>query len=288
LTGKFIKDIVNLLIYGGAFIGLCAASITALTFELTGQADQHLPYILLVGAATAALYALHRVVGLNKTAHLKTSERFSVIRKYQFHIRVYTVFWVMISLSLFAPLFTVEFMLLLLPGGVIAFTYVIPFLSGGRRLRDLGWGKIVMIGWSWAWLTAVIPLWYFTEASVQMIVIHGLERMLFIMLITIPFEIRDITLDSSIGLITMPEKLGRRRTRRIAIMMIVAIFLLSFIASFHYFNPAYGMAMTMTSLLVIPIIKYSYSIEDDYYFGGLVDGLMIFVLGLFLAINQFV
>jgi len=287
LTGKFIRDIVNLLIYGGAFIGLCASCITALSFELTGQTEQNLPYIFLIGTATASLYALHRVVGLNKTVHLKTSERFSVIRKYQFHIRVYTVIWAMITLSLLAS-FNLSFVLLLLPGGIIAFTYVIPFLSGGRRLRDLGWAKILMIGFSWSWLTAVIPLGYFTGASIQMIVIHGLERMLFIMLLTIPFEIRDLHLDRSVGLITIPEKLGRKRTSRIAILICVAVIFLSAVASFHYFNLAYVIAMSLTSLLVIPLIHYSYSIEDDYFFGGLMDGLMIAVLWVFLIANHFV
>lgn len=287
MTGKFIRDIVNLLIYGGAFIGLCASCITALSFELTGQAEQNLPYIFLIGAATASLYALHRVVGLNKTVHLKTSERFSIIRKYQFHIRVYTVIWAMISLSLLAS-FNLSFLLLLLPGGIIAFTYVIPFLSGGRRLRDLGWAKIVMIGFSWSWLTAVIPLGYFTEASIQMIVIHGLERMLFIMLLTIPFEIRDLHLDRSVGLITIPEKLGRKRTSRIAIILCIAVIFLSGLAAFQYFNLAYVIAMSLTSLLVIPLIHFSYAIEDDYFFGGLMDGLMIAVLWVFIIVNHFV
>lgn len=287
MTGKFIRDIVNLLIYGGAFIGLCASCITALSFELTGQAEQNLPYIFLIGAATAALYALHRVVGLNKTVHLKTSERFSIIRKYQFHIRVYTVIWAMISLSLLAS-FNLSFLLLLLPGGIIAFTYVIPFLSGGRRLRDLGWAKIVMIGFSWTWLTAVIPLGYFTEASIQMIVIHGLERMLFIMLLTIPFEIRDLHLDRSVGLITIPEKLGRKRTSRIAIILCIAVIFLSGLAAFQYFNLAYVIAMSLTSLLVIPLIHFSYAIEDDYFFGGLMDGLMIAVLWVFIIVNHFI
>ncbi|MBK9105034.1 MAG: UbiA family prenyltransferase [Saprospiraceae bacterium] len=287
MTGKFIRDIVNLLIYGGGFIGLCASCITALSFELTGQAEQNLPYIFLIGAATAALYALHRVVGLNKTVHLKTSERFSIIRKYQFHIRVYTVIWAMISLSLLAS-FNLSFLLLLLPGGIIAFTYVIPFLSGGRRLRDLGWAKIVMIGFSGSWLTAVIPLGYFTEASIQMIVIHGLERMLFIMLLTIPFEIRDLHLDRSVGLITIPEKLGRKRTSRIAIILCIAVISLSGLAAFQYFNLAYVIAMSLTSLLVIPLIHFSYAIEDDYFFGGLMDGLMIAVLWVFIIVNHFV
>lgn len=145
-----------------------------------------------------------------------------------------------------------------------------------------------MIGWSWAWLTAVIPLWYFTEASIQMTVLHGLERLLFIMLITIPFEIRDLYMDKSLGLITMPEKLGRKRTRRIAIIMCGVIIFLSLISSFHYFNPSYGIAMALTSISVLPMINYSYLTSDDYFFGGLVDGTMIIALWVFKIVNIFI
>lgn len=288
MTGKFVKDFVNLLIYGGAFIGLCAACITALTFELTGQADNNLTYIFLVGAATASLYALHRVIGLNRTMYHTTLGRFGIIRKYQFHIRVYTVFWVMLTLGFLMPILSLRFLLILTPGALIGFAYVIPFLPDGRRLRDLGWGKILMISWSWAWLTAVVPLWYFTEASGQLIVIHGLERMLFIMVIAIPFEIRDLNVDRSVGLITMPDKLGKKKTIRIVYILTGLILFLAFIASFHYFNPAYGIAIGITSVLLIPLISHSYSIDDDYYFGGLTDGMMIVALWLFIGANQFV
>lgn len=288
MTSKLPRDIGNLLIYGGAFTGLCAACITALTFELTGSVLDNLQYVFLIGAATSALYCSHRVIGLTKTSGYLNSERLSVIRKYQFHIRVYTIFWIMLAFWLLAPLFSIRFILCLLPGGVIALSYVIPFLSGGRRLRDLGWTKILMIGWSWGWLTAVIPLWYFTDAPIQMILIHGLERMLFIMLLCIPFEIRDLQFDRYVGLITFPDKFGKKRTRRIALVICGFAILLSFIASFHYFNPAYGIAMSMTCLLVIPTITYSYSINDDYFFGGLVDGFMILALWLFVGVHYFI
>ncbi|MDZ4747690.1 MAG: UbiA family prenyltransferase [Saprospiraceae bacterium] len=288
MIGRLLKDIINLLIYGGAFIGLCASSITALTFELTGRSEENLPYILLIGAATAALYTIHRIIGLHKSAHVKNSDRFTVIRKYQFHIRVYSVLWILLSLWLLIPLFSITFILWLLPGGIIGFSYVFPLLSGGRRLRDLGWGKIMMIGWSWSWLTAVVPLWYFTDGSIQMTVIHGLERFLFIMLITIPFEIRDLYMDKSLGLITMPEKLGRKRTRRVAGIMCGVIIFLSLISSFHYFNPPYVIAMALTSLSVLPMINYSYLTADDYFFGGLVDGTMIIAVWVFKIANIFI
>lgn len=288
MIGRLVRDIVNLLIYGGTFIGLCAACITALTFELTGSVEENFRYILLVGAATAALYCGHRVIGLHKTAFLNTSERFAIIRRYQFHIRVYAVLWGLLALWLFIPMASTTFMLWLLPGGLVAFLYVLPVLPGGRRLRDLGWGKILLIGWSWAWLTAFIPLWLFAEASIQMAVIHGLERMMFIMLVAIPFEIRDLATDRSAGLITLPERMGKKRTSRMAVVLCTITIFLAFISSFHFFNPAYVIAISISGVLLLPLILYSYNTTDDYYFAGVADGMMIIALWIFTGANYFV
>jgi len=288
LIGRIVRDIVNLLIYGGSFIGLCAACITALTFELTGSVEQNVQYIFLVGTATAALYCGHRVVGLHKTDLISTSDRFVIIRKYQFHIRVYAVLWGLLTLWLLLPMASLPFLLWMLPGGLIAFLYVIPFLPGGRRLRDLGWGKILLISWSWAWLTAFIPMWLFAESSIQMAVIHGLERMLLIMLIAIPFEIRDLKTDRSTGLITLPERIGMSRTNRMALFICAFTVILAFISSFHFFNPAYVIAISISCLLLLPLIRYSYITGDDYYFAGIIDGMMITALWIFTGANYFV
>jgi 4-hydroxybenzoate polyprenyltransferase len=255
---------------------------------LTGKPDQYLHYIFFIGAATAALYTAHRVIGLSKLAHIKSSERYDVIRQYQAHIWIYFILWIVVTLWLFIPLASIKLILWLIPGGIIGAAYVIPFLSGKKRLRDLGWGKILMIGWSWGWLTAFIPLWYFADAPPQMAILNGLERMLFIVLLTIPFEIRDFKVDQSVGLITMPEKLGRRKTYSITLLFCLMIILLSAILSFHYINPPYILAMTMSCIILLPMIKYSYSIEDDFYFGGLLDGLMIFALLMYAGMNVIV
>lgn len=287
MIDRFLKDTVNLLIYGGAFIGLCAACITALTFELAGLKEENLRYIFLIGSATAALYSIHRIIGLKKTAFLITDQRFNIIRQYQSHIRVYAILWLILSGWLILPLLSLKFILWVLPGALIGWAYVIPFLPGGRRLRDLGWGKILMIAWSWSWLTAVVPMGYFADASIQMMYIHGVERLLFILLLTIPFEIRDLKMDKSLGLRTMPERLGVRRTRRLAWVFVVLTIILSFLGSFHYLNPAYVMAMALASFLTILLIVLSYKINHDYFFAGVVDGMMILVLWFFLAFKPF-
>lgn len=275
MLNKHIRDIVNLLLYGGAFIGLCAACITALTFELVGRVEDNLPYILLIGAATASLYSAHRVIGLQKVSHVLSHERYAVIRQYKQHIWVYFFLWLGLTIWFLIPLFNFRFILWLIPGGVIALTYVVPFLSGGRRLRDLGWIKIILIGWSWAWLTAFLPAYYFSDIPLHLSVIIGVERLLFIIAITIPFEIRDIKIDQSVGLITMPARFGLKRSIWWGRMMCVMIIILSMMLSFHFFDPDYGISMLMICLMTVWVLQKSKAVSDDYFFSGLTDGLMI-------------
>lgn len=287
MTVKIVRDTINLLLYGGAFIGLCAACMTALSFEIVGTVQTHMKYILLVGTSTSALYCAHRVVGLNRVSHINHSSRFEIIRKYQTHIWMYAIGWALLSVWLFISMQDPGLLLVLLPGAVIAGGYVLPLLPGKKRLRDLGWGKIILIGWSWGWLTALVPFAYYSNASAFMTGAHAVERMLFIILITIPFEIRDIDIDQSVGLVTMPALLGKRKTMQFAIILCLVIFFLSFLLSFQYLNPAYFIAMLVVGLITLPIIKKSYAISDDYFFSGLTDGLMIIALYIFTVTNSF-
>lgn len=275
MNGKLLRDVVNLLLYGGAFIGLCAACITAFTFELIGNVADHIDYILLIGVSTSALYAAHRVIGLHRLAHLEANERYAVIRRYKYHIWVYAIAWLALSIFYFLPLASFNFILWLIPGGSIALSYVLPFLKGGKRLRDMGWVKIVMIGWSWAWLTGFLPAYYFMHTPEYLAILIGLERMLFIIAITIPFEIRDMAIDESVGLINMSSKFGLKKSLRIGYVLTGLIVLITLFLGSHYVNLDYSYSMITICILTLLIIRYSHKIKDDYFFSGLTDGLMI-------------
>ncbi|MEP6795575.1 MAG: hypothetical protein ABJB16_14700 [Saprospiraceae bacterium] len=289
MIDRILRDIVNLLLYGGAFIGLCAACITALTFELIGDVDQlQLSYILFIGVSTAALYSGHHVIGLHKLSHVTTYERYTVIRKYKAHIWVYCAMWILLSIWLFMPLASIEFVLWMIPGGSIALLYVLPLLSKGRRLRDMGWIKIILIGWSWAWLTALMPALYFGKEPVFISMFMGMGRMLFIIAITIPFEIRDISLDGSVGLTTVPVFFGMNKTIRAGIILCLLLIVFVTVSSFHYHDPAYGISMGIVSVLSIWILKKSPHMSDDYFFSGLTDGTMIIALAMYCLAGNFI
>ena len=288
MINKILGDAINLLLYGGTFIGLCAACITAFSFELTGNLSDHLTYVLFVGTATAGLYCAHRVVGLKRVERVHNSNRFNIIRRFKAHIWWYTGMWGLISLWLFVRMQEPLMLVYLIPGGIVAAGYVLPVLPGGKRLRDLGWGKIVMIGWSWGWLTAFVPMIYFAESSWAMAVIHGLERMLFIILLTLPFEIRDISIDRQVGLINIASRFGQKRIMGIAWITAVVAVLLSIVVSFQYLNPSYALTMIIIVAITLPLIPVSYHIDDDYYFSGLLDGLMILAPVLFTVLHQII
>ena len=259
--------------------------MTALTLEANGNVDAHLHYIYWIGMATAALYCGHRVIGLHKVAHIRTSERFNVIRQYKTHIWIYFFSWTVLTGIFFFLWIPLDLFFWLMPGGVVALGYILPVLEGKRRFRDLGWSKIIMIGWSWAWLTAFIPAWYVAGEPLQLAIFQGIERMLFIIAITIPFEIRDIKVDQSIGLLTLPEKLGRKRTLIICWIMCAVIVFLSFVIGFHYYNVPYFLTSAFVVIFTLAINHVSYRITDDYFFGGLTDGLMIIALLIYTSLN---
>ncbi len=288
MINKVLRDIVNLLIYGGAFIGLCAACMTALSLEISNKEDIYFMYTLWIGLCTAALYCGHRVIGLKKMAHIKTSERFNIIRKYEKHIWIYFFIWIILAAIVFFTFGSFRLLIWMLPGGFIAFGYVLPLLFGKKRLRDLGWGKIIMIGWSWAWLTAFVPLYFLAHESFLMVIVLTAQRMFFIIALTVPFEIRDMQVDRSVGLITLPEKFGKKGTSLFVWSLWIGILLLSFIVSYHYFNAAYFMAMLVISICALMIFRYSSTTQDDYFFGGLTDGMMILALLLQVGFSYFI
>jgi 4-hydroxybenzoate polyprenyltransferase len=288
LIGKALRDIVNLLIYGGAFIGLCAACITALSLSINSREDEFFMYSLWIGVCTAALYCGHRVIGLSKMAHIRSSERFNVIRKYERHIWIYFFTWILLSAILFFTFGSIRLVIWMLPGGFIAFGYVLPLLLGKKRLRDLGWTKIIMIGWSWAWLTTFVPLYFLANEPLLMVSIMTIERMLFIIALTIPFEIRDIQVDRSVGLMTLPEKFGYKGTTILIWSLCIGIVFLSYVAGYHYFNQAYFVTMVIISICTLLVYRYSFKTLDDYFFGGLTDGLMILALLLQVGLSHFI
>jgi len=103
-----------------------------------------------------------------------------------------------------------------------------------------------------------------------------LERFLFIMAITIPFDIRDVEVDSGTGLSTLPHILGVTRSKILAIILLIFAGVVTFflvaqgVYQIDIFWP-YSIFVVITALL----IWGTRADRSDYYYSGLLDGTMM-------------
>lgn len=225
--------------------------------------------------ATLFLYALHRIIGISKVHEFLEIERYAVISKFRHHIIIYAVlagiggticFWYVslaVQLSLIIP-------------AIISLGYVIPFLSGKKRLRDFNHIKIFLIAIVWSWVTVFLPaleLGKLLEAGTWLM---GIERCLFIFAITLPFDIRDLKVDTHSKVKTIPAVIGIKRTKLLGLGVLVTASLLSALLSYlGYYDQHVLLGLLLSYVSTWFFIRYADRIHHDYFFTGLIDGTMI-------------
>ena len=226
-------------------------------------------------AATLCIYALHRLVGMKKVQQYKEKYRYHIIEKYRSHILLYAICGGAISAYLFFRL-TLQNQLLLFVPAFIAVGYVLPFFGRQRRLRDFHYIKIFLIAIVWSFITVVLPIVEYMPIWKEIHLLLVLERALFIFAITIPFDIRDLQVDKHINVKTLPSVLGEQRSKILSgILLMMAGGLaggLWFIGI--YPTPAF-FGIYCSYLITGIFIIFSSADRHDYFYTGLMDGMMI-------------
>lgn len=110
---------------------------------------------------------------------------------------------------------------------VLGALYILPLFPNGRNLRSWGFVKIVIVGLVWTGSTVVLPIvdnglpWHLD------LLFFGMQRFLLVLILMIPFEIRDLDNDPS-HLHTLPQRYGVQPTKWIGYLMILLFFPLTF------------------------------------------------------------
>ena len=109
-------------------------------------------------------------------------------------------------------MFSLKAILYLLPFIFLTILYVIPVFPKKKNLRSIAGVKIFIIGITWMGLTVLLPFIYAEESIHYDIIIECVQRFLFVVVLMLPFEIRDLQYDSK-ELVTIPQKMGVTRTK---------------------------------------------------------------------------
>ncbi len=161
--------------------------------------------------------------------------------------------------------------LLLIPVGIVSCGYVIPFLKGGKRIRDFNYVKILLIGFVWAYISC-LPLLDAKIGYGNLLLIF-LEKVIFVIAITIPFDVRDLSIDGKMNLITLPKVIGLTKSYWISYGLLL-LGLMLFIINWYgmTFTALIGFVVYSMTALFIMLSKNK---SSDWFFSGFIDGSLL-------------
>ena len=267
-----IKKLTEFVIFGSIFIALCAVGLCMETSFLLHLPLNNLGFYTFIFGSTLAQYNLHYLI--KKTA-LSGSIRFiwsSKNKKY--HKALFIFGCILIFLSLFSFHITHFFALGCM--SAISLLYTLPILpfKNKKRIKDFGLLKIITLALLWTLVTVWFPLVeaHFETISFTLIFIR---RFIFIFILCLVFDIRDMQIDGSSKIKTLPIILGVKVSLLICYLMLL-LFVIITSVDYYFFNDSVQFYCMILSALItwIFILFYNKKRNDFYYLAG-IDGMML-------------
>ncbi len=163
-----------------------------------------------------------------------------------------------------------------LVGGILVVLYSVSFNGLYSNWRNKKGLKIYIVALSWILLTVAIPLASVSYFSISLFLKLGLIQFVYVWVATLPFEIRDVTNDSS-HLKTLPQQLGIYKTKIFGIVLLVMGVLCTLL--FFGANNELLFSTFMIFVLLGILLYYSDPSNSFYYTAFWVEGIPVVWLG---------
>ncbi len=162
--------------------------------------------------------------------------------------------------------------------------YAIPLLPKAKNLRNLGGFKIYIVALVWVGFTVLLPV-IDTQTPLKWdIWILFLQRFIFVVVLILPFEIRDLQWDDK-DLRTLPQVYGIKKTKRIGIVLTVIFFFLTFLRDGIYEYEVF--LRCILSGIMILVFMSNKKIQSRYFVTFWVEAIPILWLGMFWAVEHY-
>lgn len=278
---KLLHRVSDLFLFGNLYVALGAAFLVQSTRIQLGMRDPLAPYSVLVFFATLFVYNFQRIFYRPDEGDI-SPRRAWIIRNRQL-VRVLSLCG---ALGVLVSLFRNDFRVVLYLSPLLLLS--IGYFAKGIRLRNNPWVKLATLVGVWTMVTAVVPVLLGPHSlSAPENVLHIFIRLLFMLGICLPFDIRDIPVDKAAGVTTIPQIIGVRNTRNIAVAcMLLYTGLLVPEYLLGMFHPILAAALFITAVLNTFLVALSNERRREYFYVAAIDGTMILQGGILLAAEQ--
>lgn len=279
---QLITKFINFVLYSNLWIAIAGITMTAKTlFFLNEPVFVWTPVYGFVFSATLFIYAGHRVIGLKKSEAFTNKGRYKIIAEHKSHIIIYAALG-LIGTIVFAFMLSWKTWLYMAVPGLISIAYIFPifYQKEKKRLRDFDDVKIYFVAGVWAIVSVLLPFVEYGHNNYLFLLLSILEVFLFVFAITIPFDIRDLNVDSHNEVKTIPARLGVVKAKKIALLLLALSYIILLI-SMNYvdirmiLNNYILIFISISYLVTSLLIFYSDNTRKDFYYTGFLDGTMI-------------
>ena len=273
---RILKHILDFYINASIHVALSVYALTWITLiEFGVSYDESVLYFNFFGTITG--YNFVKYFGLAKFHHRSLANWLKVIQLFSL-----ICFAALCYYAIQLETKTWAFILVL---GTITFFYAVPFLprkvfvDSNQNLREISGLKIYVIAFVWSAVTVLLPIVDNDLTVSADVLITALQRFVLVLVLMIPFEIRDLRYDS-LKLSTIPQRIGLNKTKIIGVVLLMVFFFTEFMKDVTTQTNAIliGVMMLITLLFII----FSKENQGKYYSAFWVEGLPVFWLVLLL------
>ena len=277
----YIHSIITFCIRTNILVAFAAFSLYKVTELLFNFQDLNLGLFIFFSTLFAYNYMRLSIV-LDFDQYNLQSKKISPDQETLFFIFLISIFAI---LSLFF-IMGYSFLKLVLPAILISLSY--PFSIKIKKkfysIRQIPFFKIFLIAFTWSYITVLVPLWYHDFDLDYFMLDIFFQRLLFVIAISIPFDIRDCDTDK---IMTIPNSIGILESKFFAwfCLLIIDILLIIDVINHHITLPSF-IALFISIEICALLIYYSNKNRHLLFYGFFVESLSI-IMCLFVLIASF-
>lgn len=259
-----MKTLFNFYITSSIHVALAATTLVFATYYFKGLSPDFL-LLSFVFFASISGYNFIKYAGMAKWYHQRLPHKVKWIQIFSFFSFLALVYCIW--------LLPTDTQILV---GVLAFItllYVIPIWPKSKNLRSISGLKIFIIALVWSATVVLLPLWHEKILITTDDYVLGVQVILLVIGLTIPFEIRDLDLDGT-ELRTLPQWLGVKRSKQLAIVCFVLLVILDFFKDdWPVISPVYWLFIALMGVVGVVFAKAN---SGKYYASFWIESIPIF------------
>ncbi len=173
-----------------------------------------------------------------------------------------------------------SFQLLFLATSILGLLYCLPLPGLKVNFRALKGLKIHLVALSWVLTSVYLPISLLELMPENLSWNYAFQRYLFVLAATIPFEIRDLKLDTP-QLSTWPQKWGIQKTKIFGVILLLVFLVLEGYMS----KPTHFLTTIFIGVLLMGTVIYSKADQSKYFSSFWVEGIPILWLTLLIIFS---